>query len=1325
MCPGIDLSRYLVLITAAVVVGFSASRSVVSESLESPSNIEQQASQLELTKTIERSISGGQSHSFTIEGKTNQFLQLVVDQQGIDVVISLYEPDGTKVSEVDQTELFGPETIVGVMGPPGQYRLEVRPVVANASAGKYQIVIKELRAARDDDKAQISARAAAFDAAAEGGELVDKGDAASLNAAIGKYQTALNLFRQANDKYWQAFTLTYNLGVTYRLLYKKQLALDAHNQALGIFRSLKERSDEAGALQNIGNVYNSLWESVSEKRKALDYYNQSLSILKEIGDHNNEGAALSNTGLLCQSLGEYQKALDYYNQALSVQKALGDSNGEAITLLNIGSAYSGLGEVRKALDYFNRSLPLLKVVGNRGGEASALRSIGSAYDTLGETQQAIEFHKQALPIFQAVGDRSGEADALSGLGSAYNSLSEMQQALDYYNQALQLRKQIGDRREEAVLLLSIGHVAGALGGRHAALDYYNQALAIFTAIADPENGETTALVGTIYSSLDQQQKALEFYNRALPILRVTGGPIKEAQTLEKIGSAYSNLGEWEKALTYFNLALPIFRAAGDPNWEAQILNNIGLVYDSLGELQKALDTYQQALGLFKGIHDRKGEAVTLNNLGSVYSSLLEKKKALDYYLEAWRLHQATGDRLREATMLNNIGLMYSEFDHHKEAMEFLNTALAIERTLGDTSGEATTLDNLGSLYNSLNEPQKALDYYYRSLAIRRTLGDRNGEAVTLSNLSGLWWRRNASLAILYSKQSVNVYQQLRGSIAGLDKDVQKTFLRSVDDNHRLLSDLLIAQDRLPEAHQVLNLFKDQQFFDFNRDTQRKPSLLTLTAHETLITERYERITERLQFTGQQLSEVKLKISGQQPSAEETARLQQFETQLKSASDEFVNFGKQMEAEFKQASSAKDRVGEIADTRELQTALRDLKQQTRQNAVAIYTLAGPENFRSLIITSDQIVAVSRPAKRDDVNTKALQLWGLLQSDQYDPRPLSEELYAVVFNPIETLLPKGTNTILWSLDGNLRYVPMGTLYDGKQYLVERYNHAVFTRADRERLTRAVSRQWTGLGLGSSEAHTVEVLGDKISFNALPGVTEELRQLFRQKGSRNGVLDGEVLPDAKFTKAAMLAALKQKRPLVHISSHFSFRPGDEARSFLLLGDGGVMTLEEMKNQLDLFSGVELLTLSACNTAAQRAGANGREIDGFAELAQRLGAASVMATLWPVADNSTPWFMHEFYQSRQSGEGLSKAEAVRRAQLALLNGTAATQPLPAGEKGSASPVQIVIGDNGGKRDGGGTRADMIFVEAQDAPLFKRDEKRPFAHPYYWAPFILIGNWK
>jgi len=323
-------------------------------------------------------------------------------------------------------------------------------------------------------------------------------------------------------------------------------------------------------------------------------------------------------------------------------------------------------------------------------------------------------------------------------------------------------------------------------------------------------------------------------------------------------------------------------------------------------------------------------------------------------------------------------------------------------------------------------------------------------------------------------------------------------------------------------------------------------------------------------------------------------------------------------------------------------------------------------------------------------------------------------------------------------------MAALFDGEKYLVERFQNVVFTRADKERMTRAVSANWTGTGFGSSQAHTVDLLGDGsiVNFDALPGVTAELASIFRaprtgkptrrtNEGSDasanarpDGILNGDVFADARFTKSAFYEAVKQRRPLVHISSHFSFRPGDDSRSFLLLGDGTALTLNELKKQARLFDGVELLTLSACNTAVQQANADGREIDGFAELAQRLGAGSVMATLWPVADNSTPWLMREFYQTRQSGAGLTKANGLRQAQLALLEGKAQTQPLPEAQKG-VSLLKLIIVPNGQRGSADTSRSEVIRVDEKDAPLFRRDEQKPFAHPYYWAPFILIGNWK
>ena len=874
-------------------------------------------------------------------------------------------------------------------------------------------------------------------------------------------------------------------------------------------------------------------------------------------------------------------------------------------------------------------------------EAGALEEQGSP-ETL---QKAIEKYQEALLIFHSIPFPAYEAVIHASIGGVYSDIGEQQKALASYNQALLLLRAMKDYEHEAVTLNAIGNVYEQLGDILQALNNYAQALRIRRALRDRSGeAQTTHNIALLYGHFGENQRALDLFNRALVMMRALGDSRGEGITLNDIGLVYLALGDKPKALDYFNQALAIARRVGNHNGEATSLASIANVYHSSGDDQKALDHFTQALLILKTVFDRNLETAILNGIGGIYGAQGDYQKALDYY----------------------------------------NRALPLVRAIGYRRGEASTLGNIGLIYRRLGQGQKARDFYNQGLAVAIITGDRHGEATTLSNLMALWSTRNPSLAIFYGKQAINIYQKLRANITGLDKELQKNFLKTKELTYRALADLLISTGRLSEAQQVLNLFKDQQFFDFNQNTPKTPSSLAFTPREARTADRYGRITK---------------------------------------SDDVLAVLKQAEEEFAHPNPEQDRIGEVADTRELQTVLRELVQKNGPNAVAVYTLVSEGSFRTLLITADKITAASQPTKGEDLNQKALQLWGLLQSEKYDPMPLAQELYAIIFKPIEAQLPRDAKTILWSLDGSLRYLPMAALHDGKQYLVERYNHVVFTRADSERLLRPVSARWTGLALASSQAHTVELLGDKIRFSALPGVNEELRVIFRKTGFPGGIIDGAVLPDAEFTQTAMLGALQQKRPLVHISSHFSFRPGDEARSFLLLGDGTTMTLEEMKRHPGMFAGVELLTLSACNTAAQQADANGREIDGFAELAQRLGAGSVMATLWPVADNSTPWLMREFYQTRQTGNGLTKAEAIRRAQLALLNGTAQAEPLPENQKGANGQVKVVITASENKRGSTDRSGEVVYVTEKEAPAFKRDAKKAFAHPYYWAPFILIGN--
>ena len=126
-----------------------------------------------------------------------------------------------------------------------------------------------------------------------------------------------------------------------------------------------------------------------------------------------------------------------------------------------------------------------------------------------------------------------------------------------------------------------------------------------------------------------------------------------------------------------------------------------------------------------------------------------------------------------------------------------------------------------------------------------------------------------------------------------------------------------------------------------------------------------------------------------------------------------------------------------------------------------------------------------------------------------------------------------------------------------------------------------------------------------------------------------------------------------MLHIASHFAMNPGDYGASFLLLGDGSHLTIADIDTDPDYaLSGIDLLALSACDTAVSAQPAAGAEIESFGALAQLRGARGILATRWSVDDASTGALMQSLYARRAQDQDITKVEALREAQLALLTG-------------------------------------------------------------------------
>ena len=926
-------------------------------------------------------------------------------------------------------------------------------------------------------------------------------------------------------------------------------AIQVFESALGIYREIKDREGEATALLGLGLMNDSL----GQYQKAIEYYHQSLAIFKQIGDRNGEAASINSLGIAYDSLGQYQKAIDFYQQSLAIQKQIGNRNGEATSLNNLGAAYRKHGQYQKAIEYYQQSLAIKKQIGDRNGEAASLNDLGSAYNNLGQYQKAIDFYQQSLAIKKQIGDRNGEAASLNDLGSAYNSLGQYQKAIDFYQQSLAIKKQIGDR-----------------------------------------NGEATSLnnLGEAYRNFGQYQKAIEYYQQSLPIFQQIGNRNGEATSIDNMGGSYRSLGQYQKAIEYSQQSLAIFKQIGVRSGEATSINSLGLAYNNLGQYQKAIDFYQQSLAIQKQIGDRNGEATSLNNLGeAAYRNFGQYQKAIDFYQQSLVITKQIGDLNGEAVSLGNLGAVYDSLGQYQKAIDFYQQSLAIRTQIGDLNGEAVSLGNLGSTYNNLGQYQKAIDFQQQSLAIRTQIGDRNGEATSLNNLGFAFNKLNQQeISILFYKQAVNTFEAIRKDIKGLKKEEQQSLITRIAGSYRELADLLLQQNRIMEAVQVLDLLKVQELEDYLKNikgSDRSAQGIRLLAPELAISDKLLAVSfDNAPSLNQQLAN----------------QLQQLpKTEINKVPD-YLN-------------------------------------QIPSGTVLIYPFILGDRLE-IILFSPNSLPINRTVKisKDQLQELVTEFrTGLQDYGSEDVKEPAAKLYDLLIKPIEAeLLQFKADTILYAPDGQLRYVPLAALYDGKQWLAEKYrisNLIAYTLTDFS--ANPKSQPSILAGAYGNVNHKV----GEATLLPLPATIKEVQEI------ANSFTNSVTVIEDKFSRQAIESQFKNHN-ILHLATHAEFNIGVPDNSFIIFGNGDKIRLNQITDWQ--IPNINLIILSACQTGIGKLG-DGVEILGFGYQIQKAGAKNAIASLWSVNDEGTQALMEVFYRELKKGD-VTSTEALHRAQVALI---------------------------------------------------------------------------
>jgi len=858
----------------------------------------------------------------------------------------------------------------------------------------------------------------------------------------------------------------------------------------------------------------------------------------------------------------------------------------------------------------------------------------------GDFLAAVQPWLTAYAVYETDEDSASMAIVSENLARAYQQLGQTSTEIGYWERAIAATQPSGTAQKLGRLITEQAQAYSRLG---------QQRRAIALLCGEPLTPENTATVSVLEPADCQPGSAVQLSQSA-------ADPLGQITALGSLGEAYRLSGDTKKALLLFERGLDISREAGEVSLESALLTSLGNT--SVGVAQVSYRRANEAAG--RGDRDTpifQAEASSAN------------ARAIEYFQSSYDLatqQQAIGDQLR---VILSLIPAYERAGEQGTAQQYWQLAVADLNQLPDSQMKAFAAIKLAdyleplsvrSLQTVLNATPPSSTAESKSVALlneARRVGEmiQNPRVVSfalgkLGNLEERAGRYDSALAKtqearlfadqgLAAQDSLYVLEWQMGRILkaqGNLVDAGQAYRQAVDLLDQIRSD-------------ILNANRDFQF-DF-RDTvepiYRQYAELNLKDVPTAVTLRKgEQAFEELDKTLTTLDSLKV------------AELQSY----------FAN-----DCVIAPVATRVDAVGDSRATAVLSTAILDadgllFRKQRDNNTRQLAVIASlPDGSKKVVQTpvAPQEVEKTIKAFRD-----TLELGGSQYISEYNYAP-SEQLYEWLIGPFEADFAD-VKTLVFVNDGLLRSVPMAALYDGDQYLIEKFSVATtpsLTLTDPQRINRPTAL--SALLMGVSEQPEVE----SKSFNGLPAVDEELTTVAQT------LPDSKVLLNEDFSISALRAALSQKDyRILHMATHgtFGFDPAD---NFIVAGAKQAEGASEFNETLTIGAldalirdvsdptrePIELLTLTACETAI----GDNRSTLGLAGVAIRAGVRSAIATLWSVSDASSAELIAGFYDNLKTPE-LTKAEALQAAQVAMI----------------------------------------------------RSENFVDRHPYRWAPFTLIGNW-
>ncbi|MBD2167166.1 CHAT domain-containing protein [Calothrix membranacea FACHB-236] len=815
----------------------------------------------------------------------------------------------------------------------------------------------------------------------------------------------------------------------------------------------------------------------------------------------------------------------------------------------------------------------------------------------------------------------------------------------------------------------------------------------------PNNNLDLLQQGKNYYQKGQYTEAAKIWEQALKSYQDNQEVVSQVQVLNYLALAYKDLGKTPKAQTTIAESINLLKTGKTSDIQsnlllAQALNTQGTIQLIQGQTETAIDTWKQAAAIYAGAGDKTGKLISQINQAQGLQTLGQYRRAKTLLEELVAELQSQPDSLLKAQGLRSLGVALQTIGDLAQSKTILDKSLAISKQFKSPKDVSAVVFSLGNVAKDLAEYDVAINNYQEAVNLSPEIQEKlSAQLNQLSVVVKLQrWEAVESLIpaiennlaqLAASRPAIYSRINFAETLMLIEREIQSGKATLKSDTAKIAQLLATA---IQQAREIK---------DFRSEAYALQELGKLYQENSQLVEA-KKLTQQAQNIAQEMNAADLlALTATQSGAIAKAQgdidsaIAAYETafnNIQSLRGDLVAISTDVQFSFKESIEPiyREYVGLLLEKGDNQKNLK----QARQVIEALQIAELDNYFKDACVDN-------YPVNIDQIDVQAAVIYPII---------LSDRLEVILSIPKQPLHHYSTKLVKRQVENTLRhlysYMSRGYIREESFRLSQRVYRWLIAPAEAKLNSNNVKtlvfvldgllRNLPMSALHDGDRYLIEKYNIALSpglqlfpqglqrkkldvlaaglaearqgFSSLPGVTGEIKELTSK-------FPAKTLLNQDFTRDKFKKELdSQSFPIVHLATHGQFSSNPQ-ETFLLTWSDRISILDFdrlfQKRRLGILEPVELLVMSACQTAA----GDNRATLGLAGLALRSGAKSTIASLWSVNDESTANLMKEFYQQLNNPQ-FSKAEVLRKAQLKIM----------------ANPL--------------------------------------YQHPYFWASFVLVGNW-